>query len=113
MKMTDHRKLLAQYATMGSEEAFRELVTRYLSLVYSTAMRLVNGDAHLAEDVVQTVFADLPRLAGTLSADVMLGGEEMGCNADTARKRVARALEKLRGLLVRLRVWRPALPAPL
>jgi RNA polymerase sigma factor (sigma-70 family) len=72
--MTAHRTLIAQYAVNGSEEAFRELVAHYLDLVYSTAVRLVNGDTHLAEDVAQTVFADLARLAATLSRDVMLGG---------------------------------------
>jgi RNA polymerase sigma factor (sigma-70 family) len=72
--MTDHRTLLAEYAANGSEEAFRELVARYIDLVYSTAVRLVNGDTHRAEDVAQTVFADLARLAGTFSQDVMLGG---------------------------------------
>jgi RNA polymerase sigma factor (sigma-70 family) len=72
--MTDHRTLLAEYAANGSEEAFRELVSRYIDLVYSTAVRLVNGDTHRAEDVAQTVFADLARLAGKISQDVMLGG---------------------------------------
>ena len=72
--MTDHRTLLAEYAANGSEEAFRELVSRYIDLVYSTAVRLVNGDTHRAEDVAQTVFADLARLAGKISKDVMLGG---------------------------------------
>jgi RNA polymerase sigma factor (sigma-70 family) len=72
--MTDHRTLLADYAANGSEEAFRELVARYIDLVYSTAVRLVNGDTHRAEDVAQTVFADLARLAGKFSPDVMLGG---------------------------------------
>jgi RNA polymerase sigma factor (sigma-70 family) len=66
--------LLADYAANGSEEAFRELVARYIDLVYSTAVRLVNGDTHRAEDVAQTVFADLARLAGKFSQDVMLGG---------------------------------------
>lgn len=73
-KMTEHQTLLAQYATNGSEEAFGELVARYVNLVYSTAVRLVDGDTHRAEDVVQTVFADLARLAKTLSPGVMLGG---------------------------------------
>ena len=72
--MTDHRTLLADYVAHDSDEAFRELVVRYIDLVYSTAVRLVNGDIHRAEDVAQTVFADLARLAGTLSQDVMLGG---------------------------------------
>lgn len=72
--MTDPHHLLRAYATTGSEDSFRELVTRYLGLVYSTALRQVGGDTHLAEDVSQTVFADLATQAGSLSADVMLGG---------------------------------------
>ncbi|MGC3956773.1 MAG: sigma-70 family RNA polymerase sigma factor [Verrucomicrobiota bacterium] len=72
--MTDTRQLLADYVASGSETAFRDLVASYVDLVYSAAIRLVNGDAHLAEDVAQTVFADLAKLARTLSKDVMLGG---------------------------------------
>lgn len=72
--MTDSLTLLAQYVESGSEAAFRELVTRYVNLVYSAARRLVNGDAHLAEDVTQTVFVDLARQARGLSRDVKLGG---------------------------------------
>ena len=72
--MTDSQKLLADYVANGSEAAFRELVTRYADLVCSTADRLVGGDAHLAEDVAQTVFVDLARKAHTLAPDVMLGG---------------------------------------
>jgi len=72
--MTEQQTLLAQYATNGSEEAFGELVTRFVNLVYSTAVRSVDGDTHRAEDVVQTVFADLARRAKTLSPEVMLGG---------------------------------------
>ncbi|MGA2221065.1 MAG: sigma-70 family RNA polymerase sigma factor [Verrucomicrobiia bacterium] len=74
LKMTDSQQLLADYVGNGSEEAFRELVTRHLALVYSTAIRLVGGDTHLAEDVAQTVFVDLARKARTLPCDVMLGG---------------------------------------
>ncbi|MGD1020456.1 MAG: sigma-70 family RNA polymerase sigma factor [Verrucomicrobiia bacterium] len=72
--MTDSQQLLADYVRNGSEEAFRELVTRYLALVYSTAIRLVGGDAHRAEDIAQTVFVDLARQARSLPNDVMLGG---------------------------------------
>jgi RNA polymerase sigma factor (sigma-70 family) len=72
--MTDSQKLLVEYATSGSEPAFRELVSRYLDLVYSTAVRLVGGDTHLAQDVAQTVFVDLARKARTLPYEVMLGG---------------------------------------
>src|SRR5262245_37199473 len=72
--MTDTQQLLADYVRTGSETAFRELVKRYVDLVYSTAFRLVNGDSHLAEDVSQTVFLDLCREAGNMSSSVMLGG---------------------------------------
>ncbi|MBE0542666.1 MAG: sigma-70 family RNA polymerase sigma factor [Verrucomicrobia bacterium] len=72
--MTDGQQLLAQYVKTGSETAFHELVARYVDLVYSAAIRLVNGDTHRAEDVTQTVFADLARQARTLSREVMLGG---------------------------------------
>ena len=70
----DARTLLAEYAGTRSETAFREVVSRYVNLVYSTAVRLVDGDSHLAEDVCQRVFADLAKMAGGFSKDVMLGG---------------------------------------
>ena len=72
--MTDSQTLLSLYARTGSESAFRELVSRYIDLVYSTAFRLVGGDAHSAQDVAQTVFVALAAKAGTLPQDVMLGG---------------------------------------
>src|SRR6185503_10189903 len=72
--MLDAQQLLGQYVKEKSEEAFGELVNRYIDLVYSAAVRLLNNDTHLAEDVTQTVFADLARLARTLSPKVMLGG---------------------------------------
>jgi RNA polymerase sigma factor (sigma-70 family) len=72
--MTDSQTLLAQYSGTGSEAAFRELVSRYIDLVYSTAFRLVGGDAQSAQDVAQTVFVALANKAGTLPQDVMLGG---------------------------------------
>jgi len=68
------RTLLTDYVVTGSEKAFDELVGRYVNLVYSTALRLVDGDTHRAEDVTQTVFADLAKRAGTLFENVMLGG---------------------------------------
>ena len=74
LKMTDSQRLLTDYVRNGSEPAFRELVARYINLVHSAAVRLVAGDVHLAEDVAQTVFVDLARMAGSLSSEVMLGG---------------------------------------
>lgn len=72
--MISGEQRLAEYAETGSEAAFREVVERYVDLVYSAAIRLVNGDAHLAEDVTQGVFADLARMARKVSPNTMLGG---------------------------------------
>jgi RNA polymerase sigma factor (sigma-70 family) len=72
--MNETRHLLAQYVEEGSEEAFRQLVGRYINLVYSTALRLLAGDRHLAEDVTQTVFVRFCQKARVLPRDVMLGG---------------------------------------
>jgi DNA-directed RNA polymerase specialized sigma24 family protein len=72
--MTDSQRLLAEYVTSGSEAAFRELVTRNTDLVYSTALRLVEGDTHRAKDVAQMVFADLARKARHLSLEGTLAG---------------------------------------
>src|SRR4051812_22047154 len=72
--MPGTQQLLADYVQNGSEAAFRELVSNYLGLVYSAALRLTNGNTHLAEDIAQTVFADLARIAPKLSNEVMLGG---------------------------------------
>jgi RNA polymerase sigma factor (sigma-70 family) len=70
--MTDDAQLLQEYA-MGSEQAFRELVERYVNLVYSAAIRHLE-EAQLTQDVVQTVFTALARKARTLPRDVILGG---------------------------------------
>ena len=72
--MSENRQLLAEYVENGSEAAFRQLVERYIDLVYSSAVRLVNGDVHLAQDVTQTVFADFARMARKLGRDAMIGG---------------------------------------
>ena len=61
--MTPDSELLERYATERDEAAFAELVRRHVNHVYSTALRLVGGDAHLAEDAAQTVFTDLARKA--------------------------------------------------
>lgn len=49
--MTSGQKLLAEYVQSSSEAAFRELVTRYLGLVYSAVRAgerrsISNGIAH-------------------------------------------------------------------
>ncbi|MFN7139309.1 MAG: sigma-70 family RNA polymerase sigma factor [Limisphaerales bacterium] len=65
---------LASYAATGSEAAFRELVRRYIDFVYSTALRKLGGDTHLAEDITQQVFTDLAAKATTLPRNVLIGG---------------------------------------
>jgi RNA polymerase sigma factor (sigma-70 family) len=72
--MTERQQLLAEYVETGSETAFRELVERYIALVYSTALRLVEGDTASAEDVTQTVFLHLSRNARKLTRESLLGG---------------------------------------
>jgi len=72
--MTDDAELLGLYAEERSEQAFGELVKRYVDLVYSAAIRRVGNDTQLAEDVAQTVFTALARKARVLSNNVVLGG---------------------------------------
>ena len=72
--MTASGELLRDYAERDDQGAFGELIARYIDLVYSTAVRRVGGDADLARDVTQTVFADLARKARSLRGEVMLGG---------------------------------------
>src|SRR5262245_44614283 len=72
--MNEANRLLREYAEGGSDGAFRELVERYIDLVYSVALRRSEGDRHRAEDIVQTVFTDLARKAADLPPNVQLGG---------------------------------------
>ncbi len=72
--MISDGELLRRYTETNSESAFTELVERHLALVYSAALRQVNGDAHLAQDVAQTVFAELARMAASLAGRPVLTG---------------------------------------
>lgn len=72
--MTTDPELLHRFARTNSEDAFAELVKRHVNLVYSAALRQVNGDEHLAKDVAQTVFTDLARKADSLSSRENLSG---------------------------------------
>src|SRR6476646_7173615 len=71
-QMNSDSELLCRYVEARCEDAFAELVRRHVNLVYSAALRQVNGDAHLAQDVAQNVFADLARKAATLSRRLAL-----------------------------------------
>lgn len=72
--MTTDGELLGRYSEAKSEEAFGELVRRHLDLVYSAALRQVNGNAPLAQDIVQSVFSDLARKAGALRKHCTVAG---------------------------------------
>jgi RNA polymerase sigma factor (sigma-70 family) len=72
--MNDDAQLLSRFASKADEAAFSELVKRHVNLVYSVALRLLGGDAHLAQDVTQSVFTDLARKAKSLPHDTVLSG---------------------------------------
>jgi len=69
----DDLSLLREYATRDSQDAFAALVSRYVNLVYSVALRQVR-DAHLAEEITQAVFVLLARKAGSLGSETILPG---------------------------------------
>jgi RNA polymerase sigma factor (sigma-70 family) len=72
--MEDDQQLLRRFVSGHSQDAFAELVRRYVNLVYSSAMRTLNGDAHRAEDVAQEVFVKLARHAAALRNTTVLSG---------------------------------------
>src|SRR6185312_8055841 len=69
--MTADSQLLHDYAQRKSQDAFAELVRRHVNLVYSAAMRQVRSPL-LAEEISQSVFADLARAAGKLKPDTII-----------------------------------------
>ncbi|MDX1953219.1 MAG: sigma-70 family RNA polymerase sigma factor [Verrucomicrobiota bacterium] len=72
--MTENNRLLKDFVESRSDVAFNELVSRYIDLVYSTAIRLGSGDKHLADDATQVVFSDFARKASGFSENLMIGG---------------------------------------
>ena len=68
----DH-DLLLRFSGSGDEAAFREIVNRYAGFVRAVAQR-TTGDAGLAEDTAQTVFALLARKAREAASTDHLGG---------------------------------------
>ena len=66
-------ELLDQYTQKGSQEAFAQIVERYVDLVYTTCFRDLR-DHHLAEDSTQAVFLVLAQKARSLRREVVLAG---------------------------------------
>lgn len=71
--MKDDGTLLTEYAANGSDDAFRELVSRHAGLVYSAAQRQV-GRGSLAEEVTQAVFCILADKAAKLQHRPVVAG---------------------------------------
>ena len=70
--MTDG-ELAGAFVFEGSREAFDELVSRHVGMVFRTCRRVV-GDYHDAEDATQAVFATLADRAGSLTSYRSLAG---------------------------------------
>lgn len=64
--MQSDSDLLLRYVNDGSQEAFAELVRRHIDFIYSSALRRVGMDAHLAKDVTQDVFTEFARKSSSL-----------------------------------------------
>lgn len=60
--MTDDTELLRRHLR-GSQDAFAELVRCHIGAVRGTAVRILRGDVHLADEVTQAVFTGLARKA--------------------------------------------------
>ncbi len=93
--MTRSLELLDRYKQDRSEEAFQEIVRLHLDMVYAAALRQLNGNTHLAEDVAQTVFASLARKAHGLSRETILSAWLYRYASNTA-KHVARSERRRR-----------------
>ena len=77
MQPKSDAQLLREYAGLGAESSFAEIVSRHTNLVYSAALRQVDSPA-VAAEIAQSVFIGLARGAQTLSprlaADASLAG---------------------------------------
>ena len=73
MPELDDQQLLREFARENSPDAFAALVTRYVNLVYSAALRSTGNPDHAAE-IVQAVFVILARKAGSLRPGTVLSG---------------------------------------
>jgi hypothetical protein len=96
LNMTDSQQLLAEYVRNASDIAFRELVTRYVDLVYSTALRRVRGVTTTAASLGVVLSANVVQaapvgLAVTISTAAALAGTTIATRVTaTTTKAIAR-----------------------
>src|SRR5439155_18741439 len=93
--MTSDLELLRDYARNKCEESFAALVNRHLNLVYSAALRQVRSP-QLAEEVAQSVFADLARQVQLLAPDTILSAWLYQVTRRTAIDAVRREVRRRR-----------------
>lgn len=91
--MQSDTELLRQYLEHQSDGAFAELVTRYINLVYSVAMRQT-ANPHHAEEITQAVFIILSKKAGQLRHDKALGSWLFQTTRLTANNFIRRELRR-------------------
>ena len=72
--MSNDTELLRRYVEERAEAPFAQLVREHLNVVYSAALRELNGDGALAEDVSQAVFTEMARKAPRLLGHPSLAG---------------------------------------
>ncbi|MBC8010909.1 MAG: sigma-70 family RNA polymerase sigma factor [Burkholderiales bacterium] len=91
MSPADHELLRSFVA--GDHAAFAMLVRRHERMVYSTALRYLDGDAAAAQDAAQQTFLLLARHAARLRSAVIIGGwlHHAACHqAETLRRSMHR-----------------------
>src|SRR5436190_1520251 len=91
---SDDALLLRCFVREGSQAAFRALAERHLPLVWSVARRVVNGDAAL--DRLRPDDRDAIVLRYYEKRPLREVGRALGTSEEAARKRIDRALVKLR-----------------
>ena len=101
--MMDDAELLRAYAENRSEPAFAEFVERRAGFVHATALRMLAGNAHTAQDVTQAVFVLAASKSAALARHERLAGwlHTTTCNvslklAREASRRSAREQEAAR-----------------
>ncbi|WP_221029264.1 TonB family protein [Actomonas aquatica] len=86
--MTPETGLLTRFAENGDADAFRQWVALHVDLVYSVALRCLNGDRHPAEEVAQRVFTTAATRAAQLARHPSVAGWLFTHTRYTAAKHV-------------------------